>query len=62
VQPRLFQGHTRFVGLGQTPKLGDLLQKLPALVGAVIVNHPLDPREPFVWVGTIDRHHAMRVA
>ena len=62
MQPRLFERHTWFAGLGQAPELRNLLQKLAALGGAVFVNHLLDPREPFVCVGTIDRHHAMRVA
>jgi hypothetical protein len=62
VKPRLFQGLTRSAFLGQAPDLGHLLQKLFLLVGAVVVNHPLDAREAFLHIRRIGRHHSISVA
>jgi hypothetical protein len=58
---RFFLRRPCFVGLRQAPRLGELLQQLASLVGAVFLNHLLDAHEPFLGILVFDRHSSRSV-
>ena len=54
---RFFDRHADRMHVRKTATLGQVLQNLASLVGAILLYRLLDMREPLRNVGAIDRHH-----